>query len=264
MVGLGLGADLALVKEMGIDQVVAGAVVAVEASSALRHPWHEVVDLAGFANLCVSRVDGAQPTWVGSTATASGECVDTLDRLLEADLVELETAYAASGDFQDDQTYWGQHLPPESGLDQRRREAAAGHDAYTPSASVQLDPAVVGHIKELAKNLRIRRYTVSTAATALLARAWSGSGSEVALDFPVSRRVAAESKTLPAMLAGVVPLVLDAAPELTVGEFCRTVDARLRELHPYTVPEIIAVGIEAGSPAYIGWLLAETRAGGPA
>ncbi|HMW43495.1 divalent-cation tolerance protein CutA [Plasticicumulans sp.] len=40
--------------------------------------------------------------------------------------------------------------------------------------------------------------------------------------------------------------------------------ARLRELHPYTVPEIIAVGIEAGSPAYIGWLLAETRAGGPA
>lgn len=40
--------------------------------------------------------------------------------------------------------------------------------------------------------------------------------------------------------------------------------ARLRELHPYAVPEIIAVGIEAGSPAYIGWLLAETRAGGPA
>ncbi|MCB0940279.1 MAG: amino acid adenylation domain-containing protein [Mycobacterium sp.] len=146
------------------------------------------------------------------------------------DLVELETAYAASGDFQDDQTYWGQHLPPESGLDHRRREAASGHDAYTPSASVQLDPAVVGHIKELSKNLRIRRYTVSTAATALLARAWSGSNSEVALDFPVSRRVAAESKTLPAMLAGVVPLVLDAAPELTVGEFCRTVDARLREL----------------------------------
>lgn len=40
--------------------------------------------------------------------------------------------------------------------------------------------------------------------------------------------------------------------------------ARLRELHPYAVPEIIAVGIEAGSPAYIGWLLAETRAGGVA
>lgn len=41
-----------------------------------------------------------------------------------------------------------------------------------------------------------------------------------------------------------------------------TLAARLRELHPYEVPEIIAVGIEAGSPAYIGWLLAETRAGG--
>ena len=52
----------------------------------------------------------------------------------------------------------------------------------------------------------------------------------MALDFPVSRRVVAESKTLPAMLAGVVPLVLDAPPELTVGEFCRNLDARLREL----------------------------------
>lgn len=40
--------------------------------------------------------------------------------------------------------------------------------------------------------------------------------------------------------------------------------ARLRELHPYAVPEILAVGIDAGSPAYIEWLLAETRAGGAA
>ena len=71
---------------------------------------------------------------------------------------------------------------------------------------------------------------MTTAACALLTRAWSGSGSEVALDFPVSRRVAPESKTLPAMLAGVVPLVLDASPDLTVGEFCKQVDSRLREL----------------------------------
>ena len=65
-----------------------------------------------------------------------------------------------------------------------------------------MDPAVVGQIKELTKNLRIRRYAVITAAVALLARGWSGNGSEVALDFPVSRRVLPETKTLPGMFAG--------------------------------------------------------------
>ena len=31
-------------------------------------------------------------------------------------------------------------------------------------------------------------------------------------------------------------------------------EARLRELHPYEVPEIIAVEIEAGWPAYLEWV----------
>lgn len=29
---------------------------------------------------------------------------------------------------------------------------------------------------------------------------------------------------------------------------------RLRELHPYQVPEFLVVNIEAGSPAYLSWL----------
>ena len=54
-------------------------------------------------------------------------------------------------------------------------------------------------------------------------------GSEVVLDFPVSRRVRPESKTLPGMVAGVVPLVLKASPESTVADFCQHVDTRIRE-----------------------------------
>ena len=69
-----------------------------------------------------------------------------------------------------------------------------------------------------------------TAAVALLVRAWSANGSEVALDFPVSRRVLPETKTLPGMFAGVVPLVLKTPPESTVAEFCQHVDSRIREL----------------------------------
>jgi glycopeptidolipid biosynthesis protein len=146
------------------------------------------------------------------------------------DLVDCESDYVSSTDYLEDQAYWSAHLPPEGGLDYRLPQAASGRDAYSPSASVQMDPAVVGQIKELTKNLRIRRYAVITAAVALLARGWSGNGSEVALDFPVSRRVLPETKTLPGMFAGVVPLVLKTPPESTVAEFCQHVDSRIREL----------------------------------
>jgi periplasmic divalent cation tolerance protein len=34
----------------------------------------------------------------------------------------------------------------------------------------------------------------------------------------------------------------------------------LRELHPYELPEIVAVPLAHGLPDYLGWVLAETRA----
>ena len=34
--------------------------------------------------------------------------------------------------------------------------------------------------------------------------------------------------------------------------------ARLRELHPYELPELIAVEVRAGLPAYLDWVAAET------
>lgn len=34
---------------------------------------------------------------------------------------------------------------------------------------------------------------------------------------------------------------------------------RVRALHPYTVPEVIALTVASGHPAYLGWLGAETR-----
>ena len=49
------------------------------------------------------------------------------------------------------------------------------------------------------------------------------------LDFPVSRRVRPESKTLPGMVSGIVPLVLRVSPGSTVADFCQHVDTRIRE-----------------------------------
>ena len=146
------------------------------------------------------------------------------------DLVDCESEYEASPDYLEDQAYWSRNLPAESGPDYRSPQAISKHDPYTPSAPAQLDPSVVGRIKELSKALRIRRFSVTTAACALLVRGWCAEGSEVVLDFPVSRRVRPESKTLPGMLAGVVPLVLRVSPESTVAGFCQHVDTRIREL----------------------------------
>jgi periplasmic divalent cation tolerance protein len=40
----------------------------------------------------------------------------------------------------------------------------------------------------------------------------------------------------------------------TTGERLATLSARIEALHPYEVPEIIAVEIGAGSERYLGWL----------
>jgi periplasmic divalent cation tolerance protein len=36
--------------------------------------------------------------------------------------------------------------------------------------------------------------------------------------------------------------------------------ARLLALHPYELPEIVAIPVALGHPAYLGWVAAETRA----
>ncbi|HEX7045600.1 MAG TPA: divalent-cation tolerance protein CutA [Burkholderiales bacterium] len=37
------------------------------------------------------------------------------------------------------------------------------------------------------------------------------------------------------------------------------VEQRIRELHPYELPEIVAVSIDAGLPAYLAWIVAPDR-----
>lgn len=46
----------------------------------------------------------------------------------------------------------------------------------------------------------------------------------------------------------------------TTIERYRALEQALREGHPYELPEIIAVPIERGLPAYLDWVAAETKA----
>ena len=145
------------------------------------------------------------------------------------DLVNSELEYESSTDYLEDQAYWTRNLPSESGPHCRLPQAAGERDPYRPSAPVQLDPAVLRRVHELSQAWNVPRSSVITAACALLVRGWCGEGSEVVLDFPVSRRVRPESKTVPGMVAGIVPLVLRVSPESTVADFCEHVDTRIRE-----------------------------------
>ncbi len=147
-----------------------------------------------------------------------------------SDLIDCELEYEASSDYLDDQAYWTRNLPPENEPHYRLAHAAAGgRDADESSAPIQLDPFVVAEIRQLSQALGVRRASVITAACALLVRGCGVEGSEVVLDFPVSRRVRPEAQTVPGMISGVVPLVLKASPGSAVAGFCRHVDTRMRE-----------------------------------
>jgi amino acid adenylation domain-containing protein/non-ribosomal peptide synthase protein (TIGR01720 family) len=145
------------------------------------------------------------------------------------DLVRCESEYEASTDYAEDQDYWTRNLPPESGPQNGFLPAAEGGERPQPSAPVRLDPVVLRRVQELSDAWRVPRSSVITAACALLVRGWCADSSEVVLEFPVSRRVRQESKTLPGMVSGVVPLVLSVSPRSTVAGFCEYVDARIRE-----------------------------------
>ncbi|WP_156745113.1 non-ribosomal peptide synthetase, partial [Mycobacterium sp. 1165178.9] len=184
---------------------------------------HIVIDGLGISLL--GRRIAAVYSALASGATVSPAFFGTLQ-----EMVGDELQYEESPDYLDDQAYWAENLPSASDPDYRLPQAASERDSYLPSAPAQLDPAVAGQIKGLSKALGIRRSSVLTAACALLVHGFCASGSEeVVLDFPVSRRVRPESKLLPGMVAGVVPLVLKPSPQFSVADFCRHVDSRIRE-----------------------------------
>jgi len=47
----------------------------------------------------------------------------------------------------------------------------------------------------------------------------------------------------------------------TAADRVEALTRRTRELHPYDVPEILALPVSAGNPAYLEWVIEETRAG---
>ncbi|WP_062540262.1 non-ribosomal peptide synthetase, partial [Mycobacterium celatum] len=164
------------------------------------------------------------------SAVASGTSIPPAFFGTLNDLIDCELEYEASNDYLNDEAYWAENLPPENVPDYRSAGAGAdGHQSDESSPPVRLNPSVVAAVDELSQTLDVDRPSVITAACALLVRGWSVDGSEVVLDFPVSRRVRPETKTVPGMVSGIVPMVLKASPGSAVADFCEHVHARMQE-----------------------------------
>ena len=145
------------------------------------------------------------------------------------DVIALEAEYEASEAYRVDEEYWTSNLPPT--FDTPSMTSDNGPvGPYEQSHSVRLDPMLVRRVDTLCEEWAMPRSSILTAACALLVSGRRGESSNVVLDFPVNRRLHPESKTLPGMFAGVVPLVLPMMPEQSMAEFCRQVDGRIREV----------------------------------
>ena len=145
------------------------------------------------------------------------------------DLVACELEYEASSDYLEDRDYWARNLPTEAAPHYPLTEASSERDSYSASPPVPLNPVVLSQVQNLSQVLNVRRASVITAACALLVCGWCTNGSEVVLEFPVSRRVRPESKTFPGMVTGFLPLSLSTPAGDTVANFCKQVDVRIRE-----------------------------------
>ena len=183
---------------------------------------HIVIDGSGLALVC-QRIAS-----VYSAIVAGAPIPPPIFGSLQ-DLLDCELEYEASEDYLEDQAYWTGNLPAVAATYPRSPDDAGRGDPYRSSGPVRLDPAVLRRVQQLCQVWNLPRSSVITAACALLVRGWCAEGQEVVLDFPVSRRVLPESKTLPGMVAGVVPLVLTVSPASTVADFSAHVDGRIRD-----------------------------------
>ncbi|WP_456299328.1 non-ribosomal peptide synthase/polyketide synthase [Mycobacterium hippophais] len=146
------------------------------------------------------------------------------------DVVDCEAEYEASEDFLEDEAWWTNNLPAAAEFPHSSPSSDDTQARYEHSRPVRLDPSLRHQVDALSEAWAMPRSSILTAACALVLRGRSGESSTVVLDFPVTRRVSPQSKTLPGMFAGVVPLVVEVSPAASIAEFCRGVDARVREV----------------------------------
>ncbi|MEB3921562.1 AMP-binding protein [Mycobacterium ulcerans] len=145
------------------------------------------------------------------------------------DLIAHEAAYENSPSYHGDHNYWAEHLPTDTDVDYRfintNNPSTVSGGVSMP---VRLYPAVVAAVQQSCRTLGVRRSAILTAACALLVGKCCGHGSNIVLDFPVSRRVQPESSTFTGLMVGTVPLTLAGTPAESVAQFCRHTHSQIQ------------------------------------
>ncbi|KKE99697.1 non-ribosomal peptide synthetase, partial [Mycolicibacterium obuense] len=164
------------------------------------------------------------------------------------DFLAVESDYESSADYVADHEYWAEIASAITETEPRYPQALVTADSHFPSIPTTFDTALTTKVKLLAKDLGVRQSSILTAGCALLVQQLDFAGGQVVFDFPVTRRVDPATKTLPGMMAGVVPLVVQAAPRQSRGDLCRHVDTRIREaLRHQRFPVETLLGVDNSS-----------------
>jgi len=100
---------------------------------------HIIIDAAGIGLVC-HRIASVY------SAIVSGEPIPPAFFGSLQDLVDCELAYEASTDYLEDQAYWAENLPAESGPHYQVPQAADERDPHWSSAPVRLDPAALRRV----------------------------------------------------------------------------------------------------------------------
>ncbi|WP_405754214.1 amino acid adenylation domain-containing protein [Streptomyces sp. NBC_01411] len=169
------------------------------------------------------------------------------------ELLADEAAYHASERFAEDREYWAAQLADHPAApDAAGRLKSVPHRFVRESGPVGA-PAAAG-LRALARQARTSLPSVAMAALALYVHRLSGRD-EVSLDLTVTGRTGAVARTVPVMLANVLPLSVRPEPGSTVSELVRHTARQARGLlrhqrypAPYLVKDL--GGIPTGG--YLG------------
>ncbi|WP_242578311.1 amino acid adenylation domain-containing protein [Streptomyces sp. MST-110588] len=160
-----------------------------------------------------------------------------------AELLADEAGYQASERFAGDRAYWAAELaghPAAAGL--AGRMTAMSHTFLRETGYVSAETA--DGLRALARRARSSLPSAAMAALALYVHRMSGNA-DVTLDLTVTGRAGAVARTVPSMLANVLPLRVRTGPQTSVEDLVRHTAGQARGLlrhqrypSPYLVQEL--------------------------
>ncbi|MER7010355.1 amino acid adenylation domain-containing protein [Saccharopolyspora sp. NPDC000359] len=145
-----------------------------------------------------------------------------------AQILADEADYEASERFARDRQYWAEHLADWPKADRTRRLSSIVPHTFLRETGY-VTPEDAAGLRELARQARTSLPPVAMSALALYLHRLAG-GDEVMLDLTVNGRSGSVARSVPSMVANVLPLRTWMTPSTTVAELVRTTANSAKDL----------------------------------